>query len=468
VTFFDTDLNSTALAELLQEAPDPTHGIPLRHAALGETDWRYVVEALLPSQEGAVVGTAVVGTTKVAAADPVWVDLTDYVRGFDTTRGSDQFGNSPETGVAVITIASTGQQFASWNNSLDSFHGSGLLFRPGLVVRIGAISPTLLAEGDHYIGYNDEDEYEYAHVGWCPIFTGIVESWPTANVANGADSYADVVLVETTAALAGTDEPPGATHGGTLLNHRISELLLRSGWPYGVLETYAGGVIGTTLTTSDLSGNRLAEARLSAFSVGFAFFSDRTGAASVRVANSAQEGIDPHPRITDHFYPSGLTLGEDVDLDPDSVLVAADAFAVINATAWSTTGTTTIREHEDAASIARYGRRTSRRSDLLTSSSSTLITLGQQLVVDRAHLTTRVDGLTLNAHHDGAAGAQLCLDVLDRLDVVHSPKGSPVTLTATVDVRSVRHRLVPVYGGAARWTTDYQFDTISTTTEATS
>ncbi len=84
-----------------------------------------------PTQPGAVVGTAIVGTTKIASGD-VWTDITGYVRGLEIDRGSNEFDQRGDPGTLELRLKSPDHIFAPWLDTLDSFNGSGRKFQPGL------------------------------------------------------------------------------------------------------------------------------------------------------------------------------------------------------------------------------------------------------------------------------------------------------------------------------------------------
>lgn len=140
------------LAQALQEPPIGIRGHLIGH---GAGDWRVVVQLLLPSDALSVWGIGIWG--EAVWNTLTWIDITDFVRGMQWTRGASSFNGRPEVGVAEITLDNTGRlMFSPWNG-ISSFRNtvpseivgdhkvlanSAGYFSPGTLVRIVTYSPS--------------------------------------------------------------------------------------------------------------------------------------------------------------------------------------------------------------------------------------------------------------------------------------------------------------------------------------
>jgi hypothetical protein len=434
-----------SLATLITTAPDTSHGVEI-----GYDSWRLVVDAVLPSQTGAVVGTAVVGTTNVAVDE--WVDITDYVRGLDITRGADGFDSLGDPGTLDLTLASPAHIFAPWLTTLDSFNGSARKFKAGLLIRVG-----LVKSGD-----------------WWPIITTEVETWKESTFDNDTDIWVDVVGVETSARLGRTDVRL-ALSGNYQLHDApspgtIEALVLdEASWPYGDAlrpDPLNPWMDGETFLSMRLGAPPDDEGEL-----------EGTATSLLRlIAHSAAiDGVRSDPKGRLEFFhlddeTAELTLDDAADIIVDPIVFSSDPIGVINRVDLQCrnnvfdngaprTETTDLR---DSTSITRYGETTLTIDGLLTDTldasavyaGEMLKAWAQRIVDDRKNAVNVVDGVTLDERHlEHIVGTELDAAAT----VSYTPRTSPATLTATGRVRKINHSINPALA-PVKWTATYGLD----------
>lgn len=334
------------LADLLQEAPDPTGGEVIPGLYLGDSEFqqlltaRLYVRALLPEYESSIYGQAIYGTHRYSPL--AWHDLTSHVRGAQYRRGGEA-GGRPETGELVLTLDSTNDLFNPLADIEDAFGEAPTFFGAG----------TWLSVWVRFFTYNNP----LYPAGTYPLFTGRVRSWLPRRIGLGANEFVDISVMEPTGSLAQHDEleQPSVGAYDTMMN-RVSRLLEDAKWRAGLAimpnSSYIPA-IGFQPTT--LAQNRLSELYLTVDSVDFVFRTHPTGAAVL------------HPRGYIGTNAS-VTIN---DYDPDSLEIANDEEALTNSVTLGLAraedlGTGFPATWSDSVSIGRRGRKSWGRTDLIT------------------------------------------------------------------------------------------------------
>ena len=456
-TFVDGDF----IYDRCQAKPDTTHGTPI-----GVDDWRFVVEALLP--------TADAGLWDVAEWDDgewgelEWSDMTDHVRGVEWTRGADEFYGRPRIGEARITLSARCGCWSPWNP--DPPGGSSAYFAPGTIVRAGVVSDVDTRAG-----------------GWLPQFTMIVDAWDEqdADGSTGADTIVQIIAFETLRDLAGIDDNalPGVVGGGDTPTERFTRLLEAAEWPYGLTINATDIVDFDTywaLQSTDMANNRLAELYLTADSTDCTFRTGRKGEAFIEDVRLR------HPDATDPEWPLGafskvdddnpwLAFGASLDdityivtENPDILRVPYDAdtartinddeHLVNDARFTRAGGTQQVREHP--ASISRFGRRTLTRTDLLNNADTPTDLLAYRVVNRRGRFTLRVAEVTV-ATSDRGDDEYLAVAAADIGSgaFVSPPRPHPTVPVLSGDIENMTHRITARNGSELTWQTMFGFTT---------
>jgi hypothetical protein len=143
----------TTLLDLI-EMP-PTGG-----TLVGLDDWRLAVELGIPIADSAVYDDAVYDDAYFS--DISWQDLTGSVRGLEWSRGSDEPGGRPRTGVATITLDNRDGQWTPWDfEQVAAYHArtdraysnqrAAAIHRCGRIVARGDGRPRQRTLGDDHI-----------------------------------------------------------------------------------------------------------------------------------------------------------------------------------------------------------------------------------------------------------------------------------------------------------------------------
>lgn len=435
---------------LLSAAPEAGHGRPI-----GVSDWRLAVEIALPTPDAALWGDAL--WDDGVWSETEWADVSDRVRGIDWVRGSAVAGGRPDTGYGGFTLDNNDGTFDAWGSEY---------FGPGTIARVVAHSP--------------------ASSRWIPQVAGYVTAWRSQFSGTRrygfADRWVDVEFDETIGILGLIDDnalgsPVGS---GETSGDRASRLLDAAGWPNGFYDEAAAAF---PLQSTDMAPNRLAELHVTADSADTYFRSHRSGIAML-------EEVDPdlHPdysppaasrwdaavwgvsewseeidwstaRAASVLYrrfevrpdragdvlpdPSGRFMAQML-YDPETLEASRASDIIINDVRFARVGGAQ-QVAADVVSQGRYGRRTLARNDLLTQSSSDVLTIAGRVVSRRANRSLRVSAVDV-VSVPGNLPSMFVVDV-----------GDPVTF-AMPDMRSVSgyvvsmsHRVVPMTDSGPDW-----------------
>jgi hypothetical protein len=448
-----------SVAALLQQKPVPAHGTPL-----GVGDWRYVVEVLLPTPTSGVWGSSLWGSGLWTTYE--WVDLTPWCRGEDWARGSDERNGRPRVGDARITLDADEGRWNPWIPSppigLPSFFGVGT------IVRIGCASAT-----------------DTRANGWLPQFTGIVDQWtPEYKGARAVEKFVDVLLVETLRDLATTEENGSPLPVGEGENpvQRFERLLGDAEWKYGLI-IEAGNLVVSPgsypLLGTTMSANRLAECYQVADSCDVQFRSDRTGAAiatNIEYAPARPGGssdilmplgafskVGGLPMIGFSWAPSVSTTPRWAPYDIDSFKSSNSDDSIMNEARYSRPGGA-VQSFAQLESIARFGRRTQVRTDLLCTNDAEVRQIAQYMTIRRGLNTLRVDGMQVSPIDHGLNTTLITLAAdVQSVAVVLPPDMATGPLTGRPYiygfVASVRHQVRPMNPNRVQWTATFGIDT---------
>ncbi|HWL44542.1 MAG TPA: hypothetical protein VNQ73_16500 [Ilumatobacter sp.] len=405
----------TAVADLLAQIPDPTHGTPLRpfermqYLFDGEpagshhngplTGWRLAVEAVWPGANQAVWDADNWDAGQWGEGE--LQDLTPRLRGLAWSRGGYP---RPEVGVCTISVDNTTPPFLS---SIDPYRSWGsntwaqdnratnTYFRPGMPIRVIVFHPDLI------------DTYGPT-VGLIHQFTGVVESWDQHDEHAGRESFIEITVVETLALLARVDELalPGVEGNDDTASERIERLADAADWPFGYHfhtpdnpadDSYFAEWDSFPLQSTDMALNRLGEIYQTGDSVGAVVRAGRDGRITAYRQASPEATTHRWPQVppTPNFdfdgggwwsYPAGPTLvvgelpppgdpsrsahewkvGLPACSNQESV-ITSNGDKVINSVQMARRGGT-AQEASDTASIVRHGKATTGRFDLINKS----------------------------------------------------------------------------------------------------
>jgi hypothetical protein len=447
----------------------------------GVDDWYLIVELLASSQPTTVVGTAVVGSAVIG--DRRWWDITEKARGLSWTQGADQFGGRPVAGVLNVTLDAGDALLAAWNTTRTSWFGLGPWLRPGVPVRVGVVSE-LSTEG--------------VTPGWLPLFTGVVEAWPTSTLGLRADEFVELVVVDTIA-VAAKGEPvalSAAAGDGERADARCERILDHVAWQFGFVNELQGAYTDVLFSTgenralqlqgSTLSQPTLTELYLTADSTSAQVMSDRQGRIALvpRIGSTlytrAYTGLD----VLD-FIAEGFRIDDDViPYVADSVVYLNDDLALVNAATVGLVGDVdqAVTVTDDASIYRHNATYGAVRTDLIATESqesgfAELIGADVREVLAgellRPSLTRRAEFVQLDSLcslSDGSPGAAPTMFAAwcatygsDVVLVEQRPglsDGGDYRVDVSAQIRSVRHDVLPLVG-AVHWRAGLTLDTRS-------
>ena len=440
------------LESLLTTAPDTAAGI-----AIDLDDWRLSVEALLPATDAALWD--VTDWDEVDWGQLAWVDITGDVRGIEWTRGADEYRGRPRIGIVTLTLASPDRKFDPWNPLTETAQAG--YFAPGTIIRCGVQSAT------------------YTGVGlWIPQWTVIVDRWEQTSVGSEADFAVNIIGYETARDLAEVDDNAlaSAVGAGDTLNERMTRLLDAADWPYGYIESTQDS--GIVLQSTDMADNRLAEIYRTADSTDhtvrsardgrlMAYTFDYPGAVSVSVwplldVSSIVLGVDDVPAFGVSRSLSGGVDYQVVKYDYDTFRTYPTDEGMVNDARYARVGGTQ-QVAENADSIARFGRRTQVRNDLLCTTDGAAANLAAYNVARKGANALRVASVDLTPwawNDDSNYLAAIAADI-GVLAFVYPPRSTAGTsdpyMFATLS--TMTHRIRPRGPERLQWDMSFGFDT---------
>ena len=461
-------------------------GHPLGITEDPDTDWYLSVEVQGISAQG-VLGEGQLsddngqGWTTVplmlgSTQEGGWTDITNDVRGLDWIRGADEPYGRPVIGELVMTLDNTGKNYSPWPSSGNNI--SSAYWAPGTIVRIGVTSP-----GDTSFS------------GYVPQFVGIVDTWAQLTTGVGADNYVEVRAYETLRWVSNIDDNIAAPAAGAGENAgaRIQRLLDPTDWPFSYTleaENLLANASLYGLQATNLSANRLQEVYLTSDSNDVAIRSARNGSCMIydRYSFGAVGMIYPTAEawpLVEYSYKqtnNGRTqvpcIGFDWDehresnADGDVIYVPydADSFITGNDDAYvyndvrlaRVDGTQQVAEQD--YSIARYGRKTFTRSDLICQRDDLVEDMTRAKGERQGLNTLRAESFTVATSHRSpdAFKALLAMDVGVTSNVYAPAKDLSLDRPHVEGfVRGFRHRLTSM-GNTERgidWDTEITVDT---------
>lgn len=338
-------------------------------------------------------------TSNPTDAAYTWVDVSSYLRSFQIRRGrNDEFGTI-DAGVARVRLDNSDRRF-------EPEYAAGAYYPNIDVMRPARISATWA--GTTY-----------------RLYTGFVERWPPS-IRSWKGGYVDLELVDGFELLkqAGLE---GVSLGGGLSGAAIAGALDAAGWPAALRAIDAGrsGIVATVGAQRSDAHSYIQSVADSELGIPF-----MSGGGSFTFH-------DRYHRLVSPANVSRFTFGSDVAGGEVPFLEAIPSFDKNEiANDWTITDTASnIGSAEDAASIARYFRRSRSRAVLLSNPGE--LALQASFLTGRykdPHVTVRE--LRLRGDRKTFA-ALLALELGDRVTTVLRPPGGAGTVTKQGNVEAI-------------------------------
>lgn len=347
-------------------------------------------------------------------ASPMWVDISQYVRGANWNRGRNSVVGDFPAGAGNLRLDNTDGRFYPWNTSSP--------YSPNLTVGV----PIRIRATHNTVTYD--------------LVRGYVRSWtsPSPN----SEEIQTVPFVETYSRLADNRIQTSMVAAST--NDRVDDILDAAGWPAGWrnLDT---GVASVAAIEPDASAVFLLRDTTTAEQGDI--FQDASG--DVRFVARGATGTTPAAV----FGPSGS------DLTYVNVRVPYDDDFLFNR-AFVTGATGDQQSAEDATSITDHGPVTFQPidSDAIVGEPEAL-NIAEWIVAKHKVVEPRISGFSIDPAGDPANlwPVVLSLDLRDIVTVKVDYEGSPDVLTQDVAIEHIAHSFTA--GGV--WTVTYSCHPLS-------
>lgn len=346
----------------------------------------------------------------------IWMDVTDWVAGDLTISRGSGSAQGPYMrsggGRCSFSLESLDGRFDPTNLSGPYVAAGVTLLRPGVPVRVVA-----RASGVETV-----------------LFVGTCDDWPI--VFNGdlnatvPITASDAIEALTAADLPELSSPVGA---GETAAARIDRILDRIGWP--ISQRDISPLASTPLQATSMAQPTWTQILMAADSAGAHAWISRDGKVTVR----HRLGFPSAAQTTVGMTAASVQF-EQVTAEP------SPRSRLINSVTLGRAGST-AQFLEDTDSVAKFGRRSWGRTDLITADDEDVMALATQILSQFATLQpwqpVKVD-LSLDEHAATWAAA-LARDIGDRIEIVQStPDGR--TITAGGIISAITWRIAPAVG----------------------
>lgn len=309
----------TTILELIDTAPAAGDGLPINwthDAGL----WRGVFQIADP----------------LAGASVEWHDLSEYLLGYNLTRGAYAFAGRPEATVANIEVMADAGVLAPTNSDTSALFGTHIDLGPGLLARFSLI---------RVVGG--------VVVEWLPRFTLKVEHWGNASYARGQIRRHLIVARDTFTSLVDVPVPSVAAQDWS---DKVVHITTSAEWQYGILAYHDFDLL---LPARDEQDSAVRELDAALDPTGLVWFTDRYGHLYIRPrpGDSLHAGAGyTLPTLSFHYQASSSSTGliaYAVDFDAAEPFgLSKDETGVKNHVIVTSPGG--VFDQDDATSIQRF------------------------------------------------------------------------------------------------------------------
>ena len=364
------------------------------------SDWQWIVEWARTSEASLAAYDVSEYDTGVydGAGTLDWQDVTDFTLNLNTRSGKDRFLKRFRTSSGKITLDNTNGRFAV----------PGAAFRPGdfvrLTVRVTPVdgAPAVTEPIPDLTTWDDETGREWTSHGNLTITTPAVLPIDYRRFYGRVDTLSfklkdgrDLIGVTIQGlfsdwAVIDLDGVP-AEGGGETTQARMNRIFDAAGFDFSTVTEYGTPVNDMQATT--LAAPMLQTAQITMDSEGGDFAELPDGTFMIGYQNWLIEA--PHATTLQYGF-GGIGIGM-IDATPATTIQV-----IVNDATFAVTGGTN-QNATDAASIARYGHRTTRRLDLIAVGDTAAQVLATRAVNQLAEVRLRVNQLTIDIDDFDAA-----------------------------------------------------------------
>ena len=351
-------------------------------------------------------------------ATPTWIDISQYVRAFTTTRGRSSDRDTVQAGTATVVLDNTDRRFTPENQG--SPYSPFVVPRKRLRIRV-----------------------EYGGTLSASIFDGYVDGWPMRWPDKGnVDSVVEVEATDAFKLLSSGEVT--AAEVQELSGTRVSNLLDDFGWPSGAAWRALDSGTFEMVARTVVCVNPTAELRLVSDSESGLFFIGADGRAVFhdqdhRGAQTVAATFTDDGTGLPYTAGSGLVFV----MDDDQIWNRVQATRIGGAASVAA---------EDATSIAKYGKSLLTLNDLLVVSDTALTTIVQTYRNRYGDPAMRAKKLSFSLEQftaDSDYGV-LALELESLVTVKRNAPGAgtPQVISQNVHIESITHT---VTASPPRW-----------------
>lgn len=380
------------------------------------------VEAALSAATGSYgAWDSAVWDTSTWGPDAVYVDITAYLRGFDTDRHFSREVAAWEAGTASIVLDNRDGRFSADNLSGPYVTGGVTQIRPWRPIRIRA-------------AYGGTTYY---------VYTGYATAWEESYSLDGAnrgDAIVTVQCVDELGSLARFNPLATSVVGtGELPGLRVHRLLNNAG-------SIAPRSIdpGTfTLQGTTMAANVVTDLKLTADSEAGAIYILKDG--TVRFDDQLAIVTQTRSSVSQATFGDG----GGAELPYEDIEIHYDGDLLTNVASFARVGGTAVQA-QDNTSRALYQDKTFQRSDLICQTDTQVQSLANWYVAQFASPERRVTRIDINPRETVANWSQvLGREVRDLVTVKRRPPGG-FTISRDCHIAGIRHSARP-----AEWKTSF-------------
>lgn len=341
--------------------------------------------------------------------EPQWDhDVTAYVRGLSTSRGTSTERDRVEAGTGSIRFDNRDGRFTP-TNTLSPYYPD---IRPMRRIRIQAVWNSVTY----------------------PVFSGFAEDWPVT-FPDIKDQVVSVSLVDAFTVLARsvvTGSFPQQTSG-----ERVSAVLEQIAWPFALRDIDTGASIVPAVTLADVSA--LDHLQQIEHAEGGRLFISRDGKVTFR---------DRYVTAVSDF--SARTWTDDgTGMRYRDITLTFDDAAIYNDVRLTRPGGTE-QAVTDYSSIFRFFRRSLVETDIQLATDAEVFDLASELLTRYREPSLRIEGLVDNAMRHGFWDRVLSREIQDQVLIEKTPAGSD-TISQVSQIEGISHEL-----GVDTWTVTFR------------
>jgi hypothetical protein len=375
---------------------------------------RFAVQIAYPAATAAVIGSFIIGTSKLA--EVTWRDVTADVMSVSWDRGGS-LGQRPIAGQLTVELKNPTRTYSP---TVSTY------FAPGTMIRVVAGDPTLITSVQ---------------------IMAITQTWDESFTQG--TRFVTITALEPQFMLGEVNNLGVSEIGaGENLSSRVDRILAAADFPFARETNYGAALAGTqTFQATALAQESLTELYLTVDSVDGVLFMSKAGKLEICERASVY-------RSTAYV----LGAGGNVNIRLDELTTANDDQILLSQVSLARVGGTALTFSQPGFA-ARFHAATTSRSDLITQSDADLVGVAAGLL-GRGTQTLRPVSATVISDNTAAYNFLMAVDLYNTMNV----KDSTFVTFNTYAVCRLSHTITPHGSGAVWWECAVEFEPTATST----